>query len=66
MAALPGRSQAEPFDCPAQDTDAVVELIQGHKLASAMGDANVTGAKDDRCGAEGNHAGRFGAEGDTA
>jgi len=60
------RSQTEPLDRLAQDADTLVELIDGHKLAGTMGDADVSGTEDDRLGAQGNHAGSLSTEGDAS
>ena len=60
------RSQAKPFDRLTQDEHALVELIDGHKLAGTMGDADVSGAEDDCLGAQRDHAGGFSTEGDAA
>src|SRR2546423_8714033 len=57
---------AKAFDCFPQNMDAFVELTDGNKLSGTVSDANVAGTEDDSIGAQGDHAGGFGAEGDGA
>src|SRR5262245_31593940 len=49
-----------------QDLNTVIKLIDGHDFSGALRDANVSGPEHDRVGAKRDHAGGFGAEGDSA